>query len=407
MIRKTRRRHFLQQMASLPLAGGLTGVGLANAASAAKLPPDRDRDFFAELGIRPVINGQGVVTTLTGSLMPPEVIAAMNFASTKFVRLVELNEKVGARIARMLRCEDALVSAGAASAITLATAATLTGKDPEKIRLLPNLKGPRRAVVMPAGHRIYPQQFQACGVELVEVDGPVEMERAMNQNTAMAFFFNASKFQSITREEFVRIGRKHHVPTFIDCASDVPPVENLFKYIEMGFDLVAFSGGKGLCGPQSAGLLFGRRDLIAAARLNHSPNQSIGRGMKVSKEEIIGMMVALELYLKKDHAKAWAEWERGADQIATSARTVASVVAETFLPEVANHVPHVRITWNETLVRISPAQAAEELRNGQPSIEVLGGRDSIIYNLFMLQPEEVRIVARRTKEVLEQAARRR
>jgi L-seryl-tRNA(Ser) seleniumtransferase len=407
MIRKTRRRHFLQQVASLPFAGGLAGVGLASAAPAEKFSSDHDRDFFAELGIRPVINGQGVVTTLTGSLLPPEVIAAMNFASTKFVRLVELQEKVGARIASMLHCEDALVSCGAASAITLATAATLTGKDPEKIRLLPNLEGPPRQVVMPKGHRIYPQQFQACGVRLVEVDGPAEMDRALYNPTTMAFFFNASPIQSISREEFIRIGRKHKVPTFIDCASDVPPVENLFKYIALGFDLVTFSGGKAICGPQSAGLLFGRKDLIAAARLNHSPNQSIGRGMKVSKEEIIGMMVALELYLKKDHARAWAEWERGVEQIAASVRTVSSVVAEKYIPEVANHVPHVRITWDETLVKISPAQAAEELRHGDPSIEVLGGRDAIIYNMFMIRPEEVRLVAGRTREVLEQAARRR
>ncbi len=395
------RRQIIKLMASLPLAGSLGWLGKSTDAIPSQ--PYQQRNYFTELGLRPLINGRGVVTTLTGSLMPPEVIEAMNYASRQFVSLIDLNEKVGERISEMLNCEDALVSAGAASAIQLATAAAVTGKDREKIRMIPNLPGPQREVVMPKGHRIYEQQLTACGVKLVEVEGPQEMREAINENTVMAFYFNASPQQSISPEEFVRIGKQNNVPTFNDCASDVPPVENLFKYIEMGFDLVTFSGGKAISGPQSAGLLFGRKDLIEAARMNHSPNGSIGRGMKVNKEEILGMMVALEVYLAKDHEKEWQQWERGVEKIATVVSTVPSVQAERYVPEIANHVPHLKITWDESVVNITPPEVVQKLRHGHPSIETLGGREDIVYNMFMLKPEEVNIVASRTKDILEEA----
>jgi len=390
------RRHLLKLFAGWPLCGGLLG----NRASAAKLQPFHRRDYFAELGVRPVINGQGVVTVLTGSLLPPEVVEAMNSVSHQFVNLVELNEKAGARIAELLRCEDALVSAGAASAITLATAAAITYRDPDKIRLMPNLPGPSPEVILPRGHLVYPQQMLVCGVKLVEVGDATEMERTLNERTVMAFYLNKAHPKGIDREEFLRLARKRGVPAFIDCASDVPPVENLFKYTEMGFDLVTFSGGKAICGPQSAGLLFGRKDLIQAARLNHSPNHSVGRGMKVNKEEIIGMVVALELYLRKDHAKEWREWEDGVERIAAGVGSLPSVVTERYVPKIANQIPHLRISWDERVLKLTPAEAQQRLHNGHPAIEVLGGRTDIAYNMYMLRPTEVGIVTRRTREVL-------
>lgn len=391
-------------IASFPVLGGLTGAGLVTKTSGSKLiRPKYTRDFFKELGLRPFINGRGTITTLSGSIMQPEVLEAINYASQQFVSLNDLNIKAGERIAEMLNCEAALVSAGAASAIQLATAAALTGTDREKIRMLPNLPGQQREVIMPEGHRIYSQQFTACGVKLIEVNGPEELEQAINENTVMAFFYNASPQQSIDREEFLRIGKKHDVPTFIDAAADVPPVENLFKFTEMGFDMVTFSGGKGIRGPQSTGLLFGRKDLIDAARLNHSPYGSIGRGMKVNKEEILGMMVALETYLAKDHKKEWELWEQWIEQIAASVQSVGSVKSEKYVPPVSNHVPHLRISWDQKHVKISPEELREKLRRGHPSIETFGGEDSIELNVFMMQSEEVRIVGRRMKEHLEQA----
>lgn len=393
------RKEILQYLAGLPVLGAFAGISGGYAESVQKSVTPR-RDYFNELGVRKLINARGAYTTLTGSLMPPEVVDAMQYASNHFVSLIELNEKAGARIAEMLNCEDAHVSAGAASAITLATAAALTGKDREKMRAIPHLPGPQKEVIMPRGHRIYEQQFTACGVKLVEVDSAREMERAMNENTVLAFYYNAYREQKISREDFIRIGRQHGVPTFNDCASDVPPVENLFKYIEMGFDLVTFSGGKGLSGPQSAGLLFGRKDLIEAARMNHSPYGSIGRGMKVEKEEIIGLLVALEVYLNKDHDKERAMWESWVSRLQANFSDVPGVSTEMYVPPIANHVPHLRVTWDPSVVKTTPGEIVQKLRHGHPSIEVMASEEDITLNMFMLQPHEVDILGQRTKQIL-------
>lgn len=398
------RKNVLKFLASFPLVGTVLGNGqFSKKLNTSFERQGLERDYFTELGIRTLINGRGTLTTLTGSLPDPAVVEAMNYASQKFVSLHELNEKVGNRIAEMLHCEDAHVTSGAASALTLATAAAITGTDREKIRMLPNYSGEQPEVVMPKTHRIYEQQFTLCGVKLVEVEGPDEMRRAINSNTVLAFYFNNAPEKSIDREEFVRIGKEHNVPTFNDCASEIPPSENLFKYIEMGFDLVTFSGGKGLKGPQSAGLLYGRRDLIQAARLNHSPNGSIGRGMKVNKEEILGMMVALEVYLAKDHDAQRKEWESWVEHIAERSRTVPSVTTTIGVHAETNQTPTVEITWDPSVVKITGREAARKLREGHPSIEANSGSNSLSYRIGRVQAHEVRVVAERTREVLEEA----
>ncbi|WP_315824465.1 aminotransferase class V-fold PLP-dependent enzyme [Paraflavitalea speifideaquila] len=245
------------------------------------------------------------MTFLSGSLMLPEVLEAIHSTSGDFANMYELQEKAGAKIAEMLDAEAAMVTSGAACAMVLGTAACITGKDQQKIKALPNLPGPQKEVIMQKSHRyLFDQQITTCGVKIVDVVGPQEMEKAIHENTVMALFFNAADESSVTREDFVAICKHHKIPSFIDAAADVPPVENLFRFQKMGFDLVTFSGGKMLRGPQSAGLLLGRKDLIEAARLNHSPHESpIGRPMKVNKEEIFGMYAALKVYLQKDHKK--------------------------------------------------------------------------------------------------------
>jgi len=396
----------LKMLATMPLVGGLAGSQLIRKPSGARLErPSYSRDFFTELGLRPFINARGTITRLSGSLMHPEVIEALNYASQQFVNLDDLQDMVGERIAEMLNCEAAMVTAGAASGMTLGTAAAITGKNPEMIRNLPNLEGRQREVIIQRTHRFsYDHAVRNTGIKLVEVDGPHELHRAVNQRTVMMLFYNAASEHSVSKEEFVKIGKHHNIPTFNDAAADVPPVENLFKYIEMGFDLVTFSGGKAIRGPQSAGLLFGRKDLIEAAKLNHNPNaDTIGRGMKVNKEEILAMMVALEHYLARDHEADWKRWEEWVERINRSVRNVPSVETEEYVPPVANHVPHLRIRWDEERVKITPEEAREKLRFGHPSIETFGGRNSLDISVFMLQPEEVGIVGRRVKEVLEEA----
>lgn len=400
------RRTMLKMLATLPFIGGIAGSNAIKKVSGKKLArPSYSRDFFTELGVKPFINAWGTITAKSGSLMHPEVIEAYNYASQQFVDLNELQDKVGERIAEMLNCEAAMVTAGAASAMTLGAAACITGKDQEKIRALPNLPGEQLEVIIQETHRFsYDHAVRNTGVKMVEVDGPEELEEAINERTVMMLFFNAAGEHSVSHEQFVQIGKKHNIPTFNDAAADVPPVENLFKYIEMGFDLVTFSGGKAIRGPQSAGLLYGRKDLIEAARLNNVPNgDTIGRGMKVNKEEVLAMMVALEKYLERNHEKDWQEWEDRVEKINMAVSSVPSVETEKYVPPVANHVPHLSIKWDQDRIHISPPELREQLENGYPSIVTFGGDESVEVSVFMMQPEEVGIVAERLKDELELA----
>lgn len=394
------RRSFLKTGAALPWIGGLLGTTAWSRPS--------KRDFFRELGVRTFINAAGTYTALTASLMPPEVKQAWEYAARKYCSLNELHDAVGRRIAELIGCEAAMVTAGAASALTLGTAACITGKNPDFIRRIPDTTGMKNEVIIQKSHRFgYDHAVRNCGVRLVEVETVEELERAINQRTAMMLFLNANDpVGRIGAAEFAALGRKHNIPTFNDCAADVPPVENLWKYLKMGFDLVTFSGGKGLRGPQSTGLLLGRKELIEAARLNASPYaDTIGRGMKVNKEEMIALLVAVELYLKRDHRADWREWERRVELIAGYAASVPGVVTEVWVPEIANHVPHLKIRWDPAKVRISVPEVVQRLREGEPSIEVVpDSRRELIVGVWMLEPGEDRIVARRIREILRGAA---
>jgi L-seryl-tRNA(Ser) seleniumtransferase len=396
------RRRFLETFSALPLVGGFAGPS-AVPASAAAAAPKAGRDYFAELGIRPFINAAGTYTAMTASLMPPEVMEAINYASKRFVMLDELHDKVGQRIAALLRAEGAMVTAGAASALTLGTAAVLTGKDQQKMVDLPNLAGMKSEVIIQKAHRFgYDHAVRNCGVKLVEVETPDDVDRAVSDRTAMMLFYNAAAPPGpIPDVEFVRLGKKHGVPTFNDAAADVPPVENFWKYTGMGFDLVAFSGGKGIRGPQSAGLLLGRKDLVEAARLNAPPNgNTVGRGMKVNKEEMLGMLMALERFVKMDHAVEGREFERRAELIRSTAVAVPGVKAEVFVPPVSNHVPHIRISW-EGGDEAAAAAVVKAMKDGEPSIAIRNEKEALVIGVWMMQPGEDKLVARRLRQVLE------
>jgi L-seryl-tRNA(Ser) seleniumtransferase len=329
---------------------------------------------------------------------------AINYASRHYVMLDELHDKVGERIASLVHAEGAMVTSGAASALTLGTAAVLTGTDRQKIVDLPNLAGMKSDVIVQKAHRFgYEHAVRNCGVKLVEVETPEDVDRAVGDKTAMMLFYNNNNREGrIQDEAFAALGKKHGIPTLNDAAADVPPVENLWKYTKMGFDLVAFSGGKGLRGPQSAGLLVGRKDLIAAARLNGPPNgNAIGRGLKVNKEEMVGMLAAVERYVALDHAAELRDFEKRAETIRSGASAVKGVKAEVFVPEVANHVPHVRISWDAAGKGIRAAEAVKALRDGEPSIGTRAEGDALVVGVWMMQPGEDKIVARRLREVLD------
>jgi len=392
------RRRFLETASSLPVVGGVAAVSPGAAEAARK----GSADYFKDLGVRPFINAAGTYTAMTASLMPQEVLDAIQYAAQHFVMLDELHDKVGQRLASLLKCEAAMVTCGAASALTLGTAGVLTGKDPKKIVDLPNLAGMKSEVIIQKSHRFgYEHAVRNCGVQLVEVETADDVRKAVSEKTAMMLFYNNNNpLGQIRDEEFVRLGKTHGIPTFNDAAADVPPVDNFWKYTKMGFDLVAISGGKGIRGPQSSGLLLGRKDLIEAARLNAPPNgNTVGRGMKVNKEEMLGLLVAVQLFLEKDHARERREYDGRAEAIRAAAVSVPGVKAEVFVPEIANNVPHLRVSW-EGATEAAASAVVKAMKDGEPSIGIRSEANALVLGVWMLKPGEEKVVARRLREVL-------
>ena len=338
--------------------------------------------------------------------MPKEVTDAITFGTSQYVELDELQDRVGERISELLKCEYATVSSGCFGAMSIATAGVMCGMDNNKVIQLPNTDGMKNEVILQESHYMgYCQALTNVGAKLVKIKSTKDLEKSINSKTAMLWFLNAGNDKgSIKWQEFVDLGKKHNIPTFIDCAADVPPVENLFRFTKMGFDLVAFSGGKGLRGPQSAGLLLGNKKLIKAARLHTPPRGvTIGRGMKVNKEEVLGMLTALELYLKKDHDKEWKMWEGQIQMISDSARSFDGVKSEIFVPKYANHVPSLKIHWDSKKINITPNQFRHELRSGHPSIETTGDNESVGITTWMMEPGQERTVSRRIREIFNMA----
>ncbi|MEX2512227.1 MAG: selenocysteine synthase [Cyclobacteriaceae bacterium] len=402
------RRKLLKRLGALPLVGGVMGSSLPfSTAHAANLEASPKRDVIKELGLRSFINAAGTYTAMTASLMPKEVMDTINFSSRHYIMLDEVQDKVGEKIAALCHAEAATVTAGCWSAMVLGTAGILTGTDREKITQLPHLDGMKSEVIVQKSHNVgYVHAITNTGVTVVEVETAADVDHAVNDKTAMMWFLNyQAPDGKIQHEEWVALGKKHGIPTMIDIAADVPPVENLWKYNDMGFDLVCVSGGKAIRGPQSAGLLMGRKDLIAAARLSAPPRGgNIGRGMKVNKEEILGMYVALDEYIKKDHDKEWDEWEEKVNYVAGVVEKVEGVATEMSVPPIANHTPYLKISWDPDKIPLTREQMQEKLRQGNPSIEVISGGDhAISMTVFMLRPKEEKIVAKRIAEELSNA----
>lgn len=401
-----KRREVIKNISMLSISGGIAG-SITPSSSRANPSPAK-RDLFKELGVTPVINAGVTMTFLSGSLMLPEVLEAINSTAHDFANMYELQDKVGAKIAEMLHCEAAMVTSGAACGMVLGTAACITGTDKEKIKAIPNLPGQRPEVIMQKTHRyVFDQAITTTGARIIEVEGPDEMDKAFNEHTVMTLFFNAAGESSVTREEFVALSKKHNVPSFMDAAADVPPVENLFRYQKMGFDLVTCSGGKMIRGPQSAGLLFGRKDLIEAAKLNHSPHEApIGRPMKVNKEEIFGMYAALKAYLERDHKKEWEDWLNRIKRIKSTMEKIPGISGETSVnPGPANAFPSLKLSWDEQKIKMNARQVSEALQKGTPSIAgVFGrskdGKSELRVGVVLLRPDQVDVVANRLREVL-------
>ena len=398
MRSESTRRKFFHSSAALAI------VGAARAARASKREPGlAGASVYTRIGVRPLINGMGTVTVLGGSIMPPEVVRAMEEAGRYFVYLPDLQKKAGARIAELIGVPAAMVTAGAASAITVATAACVTRGDAKRYAALPDTEDMPNEVIQQESHQCgYEAQMRLVGAKIVWVKTREDVERAIGPRTAMMFFLNKNdETGAIRRAEWIEIGKKHNVPLFNDAAADVPPASRLSEYVKEGFDLVAFSGGKGLLGPQCSGLLLGRKDLIEAAQPAISPAGGIGRGMKVGKEEIIGLLTAVERYMKTDHDAEARLLEGRVLEMIRVLSPVKGIQAEVTVPKIANHVPHLAVRWDEPEKKLTTEQVVQQLREGDPPIYVLGtGPGQLMVSVWMMRGSEHRTVARRLREIL-------
>ncbi|MBZ5686327.1 MAG: aminotransferase class V-fold PLP-dependent enzyme [Acidobacteriia bacterium] len=364
---------------------------------------------YDELGVTTVINCEGTMTMLGGSILRPELEAVMAMAGRHFVNIPELEVAAGKRIAEMLKLPEgysALVTSGAAAAIQSGLAGILTGDNEKLIQQLPDLSGMKSEVIIQKSHRNpFDHQLRSTGIKLIEVETRDELRQAVNDRTAMMHFSNfANAAGQIKVDEWVKLAKQYNVPCMNDAAADTPPVSHLWDYTNMGYDLVTFSGGKAMRGPQCAGLLIGRKDLVAYALLNNSPHEdTLGRSQKVGKEEIIGMVKALELYLKEDHDALAREWQERLERISRELTKVPGVSTSFFVPDIANHVPHMQITW-DSRVSLEPKQVSKLLRESKPAIVIGGGegKPGLSMCSFMLQPGEDKIVAERLEHILKE-----
>jgi uncharacterized pyridoxal phosphate-dependent enzyme len=414
-----KRRAFVKWAAAFPL---LAQVGLQQALGSgwAEVARTSTDNIYTRLGVKPLINGRGPWTYLSASLELPEVRTAQVEASQHFVNIFDLQRAVGRRLAELTGAESGMITSGAAGAIAVATAGCIAGTDPDKIWQLPNTDGLKSEVVMVGGRSVFDSAIRLAGGKLVLADSAEQIPSAITSNTVM--IYTTSSPEQLAKE--IAIAKAHHVPIFMDAADGFPPVDKLQLFAKMGCDLYTFSGGKGLCGPQSSGLLLGRKDLIEAALANTSPWEgAVCRPMKVGKEEIMGCLAAVETWLKMDMPGLNKEWGARVQRIATLVGTVPGVETKVLMPE-ENQCPTLSISWDQKAWRYSTADCAKQLLEGAPAIAVLtednpsdvlsrkptaakapGTDDTLQIVSMTLRPGEEIIVGKRLKQLLSQARR--
>jgi uncharacterized pyridoxal phosphate-dependent enzyme len=356
-------------------------------------------NVYEELGLTTVINGQGTETVLGGSLIRPEVKAVMELAAQHFVVIMDLEAAAGRRIAEMLKLPQgygAIITSGAASAIQNGYSGILTGGNATNIKQIPDLTGMKSEVIIQRAHRSgWDHQIRTTGAKLVEVETVEDVHKAISERTAAMHFLNLSDPDGqIKRADWVKLAHAANVPAFLDAAADIPPKSRLSDYANMGFDLIAFSGGKAIKGPQCTGLLIGRQEMVHNALLNMSPNEdTIGRPTKVGKEEIVGVLKALELYLAEDQEALDKEQWRQLDTVATKVSKIPGVKVTRDVPEIANHFPALQIHLDPARFSATPHEITEQLARMKPSIVLTEGSSTIEMTAIDLQPGEDKIIA--------------
>ena len=355
---------------------------------------------YQSLGVRPLINCRGTYTIISGSLMLPEVREAMVEAAKAYVHLDELMAAVGARIAEVMQCDWGLVTNGCAAALTQVTCGCVAGADPQQIAQLPDTTGMKNRVLFQPGHlHVYTHAIRAVGVELVEVEDHDALSAAIDDRTAMfAFFGDRGDDSNIPLEDVATICHRKGVPVFVDAAAERPDVPN--PYLQAGADVVAYSGGKCLRGPQSSGLVLGRKDILQAAFANGAPHHSLGRAMKAGKEEVMGLLSAVEQWVLRDHDAEWAMWAHWLQLIADAVADLPSVTTTVRMPGRSNVAPILEVHWDCASLPIAPDQAQQQLSDGDPRIELFTHAMGVEVMPYMMEPGEAAIVARRLREVL-------
>jgi uncharacterized pyridoxal phosphate-dependent enzyme len=422
----SRRRFIRSSQSALALMGVTQFLGKPPGALAATKaaehsgePTSMPVDYYDKLGVTKIINAAGTYTDLTSAVMPPAVRAAVAQAALHPVRLAELQTKAGEYIAGRLKCEGCCISCGASSALTLATAASLSaanGCEPIDIpRLIGSPQFPKNEVIVQKAHRYeYDEAMYLCGVKIVDVVTLDDYKKAFGPNTVMTNYFNAAEEGEIGQQDWLDVAHQHNIPCHLDAAADMPPIENLWKYTGMGWDLVAFSGGKDIRGPQNAGLLLGKKKYTDLALRNNFPeDRGVGRGMKVAKEQIVGMVAAVDWILSQTNEGMEKESRDRAAVIINTVKDIPGVTTNIMIPAFANHVPHLMITLDPSIVAVSAREARARLRTGTPAIEinphtassrssqgVPAQPNSLVVTTFLLNPGEEEIVGGQIRKVL-------
>lgn len=333
-------------------------------------------DVYSELGVEPIINAAGTLTSLGGSLMLPEVVEAMAAASRMFVDLSELHLAAGRRIAELIGVEAGHVCSGGAAGIALMAAACITGTDAAKIKRLPNVRGLKHKFVVQRAHRNpFDQALRLVGGRFVEIGANAsELEQALAGDDVAAVYYTLAWFcvrTALPLDQVAQIAHRHGLPVIVDAAAEVPPVENLWRFVKEGADLVTFSGGKAMRGPQSSGLVLGKAALIEACRLNDNPNMGVGRPMKAGKEEIAGLVRAVELYVARDHTADSLAWDRRVARVIEIVSEVNGVRAWRQMPYgIGQQIPHAALTWDERAMEVTCQSLQQELMDGRPRVAV-------------------------------------
>lgn len=366
--------------------------------------------IYDELGIRRIINANATLTRLGGSTLAPGVAAAMAEAGEAFVDMRKLQRAVGAEIARLTRNEACYVSSGAAAGMTLVTAACITGMDPTLRERLPNTDGLKNEVVLHRHTRVgYDFAIRMAGARLVEIGGPggtppEELEAALTPRTAAMFYFprGTEERGELPLETAVEICRPRGIPVLVDASAQLPPKSNLWTFTQRGADAVLFSGGKGLRGPQSSGLIFGRPWIVEACAFHGPPNPFIGRGMKVGKEELCGLLAAVRWFLAQDEEAQSAFYEAAVAEVIAAFADHPAVRARRVWPcEAGQPIPRAELTLDETRLGRSRDQIVAALLAGDPPVEVAEGPGStLLVNPQTLDPTEVAPLVRRLCETL-------